>query len=97
MGKMFVSLAVAYSVLQIYTRGRYELFRTVSTLLIDMYRAIAAELLRGDLPLLIVDKAHNCKIGPADGTHGYARLRRSIASRIHRMFLLTAAPFQLHP
>ncbi len=80
-----------------YTRGRDELFKKVGSLLIGVYRAIAVELIRSDLPLVIVDEAHNWKNGPSDGTNGYAGFRQAIACRTRRMLLLTATPFQLRP
>ncbi len=80
-----------------YQRGRDELFRRVEPLLVEIYRAISVELIRQDLPLVIVDEAHNWKNGPSQGANGYDGFREAVANRTRRMLLLTATPFQLRP
>jgi hypothetical protein len=90
-------LVVCQEISEPYQRSRDEQFKRVATLLVEVYRDICMEMLRSDLPLVIVDEAHNWKNGPSDGKNGYAEFRRAIACRTRRMLLLTATPFQLRP
>ncbi|MGC4099509.1 MAG: helicase-related protein [Nitrospira sp.] len=80
-----------------FTRSRDELFQSIGTNLISLYRIIATSLIGKDLPLVIVDEAHNWKNGPTSGTNGYYTFRDTIACRARRALLLTATPFQLRP
>jgi len=80
-----------------YTRDRDELFGRVRKKLTVLYKAVAAELIRRDFPLIIVDEAHNWKNGPSLGSNGYREFQRFIACRSRRALLLTATPFQLRP
>jgi hypothetical protein len=62
-----------------------------------LYRALCAGLIEKNLPLVIVDEAHNWKNGPSHGANGFYRFRDDVACRTKRVLLLTATPFQLHP
>jgi hypothetical protein len=65
--------------------------------LIEVYRALCDFMLNSDLPLVIVDEAHNWKNGPSQNTNGYEKFAELIAARSRRVVLLTATPFQLRP
>ena len=80
-----------------YVRGRSELFGRVTKQLDSIYRELMADLIGSDLPLVIVDEAHNWKNGPTSGKNGYREFARVIAPRTRRALLLTATPFQLRP
>lgn len=80
-----------------YVRDRSEQFRQVGADLAAVYRMICEEMIRSDVPLVIVDEAHNWKNGPSANANGYHGFRRLIAARTRRVLLLTATPFQLRP
>lgn len=80
-----------------YVHERDERFVSIDKLLPELYREVAAELIGQDLPLVIVDEAHNWKNGPASGANGYQKFARWIAPHCRRALLLTATPFQLRP
>lgn len=80
-----------------YRRDRDELFRKLERKLPDIYRQIMAGLITQDLPLVIVDEAHNWKNGPTGGSNGYQSFVETIGCRARRALLLTATPFQLRP
>jgi len=61
-----------------FTRSRDELFRSIGNRLNGLYRSVATTLIGKDLPLVIVDEAHNWKNGPATGTNGYYSFRDSM-------------------
>lgn len=80
-----------------FIRNRGELFKGIETDLTLLYRRICEDMLRSDLPLVIVDEAHNWKNGPSSNANGYKTFRELIAPRTRRVLLLTATPFQLRP
>ncbi len=90
-------LDTCIEIAQPYVRGRDELFRTVSDKLNSVYRSLMPYLNRQSLPLVIVDEAHNWKRGPSLGSNGYKAFSDLFQSRIRRLLLLTATPFQLRP
>lgn len=62
--------------------------------LASLYKeAILREVLSKDLPLVIVDEAHNWK----NHRNNYEEFTRFIAPRSQRLLMMTATPFQLHP
>lgn len=80
-----------------YVRGRDKLFPQVTKQLDGIYRELMADLIGSDIPLSIVDEAHNWKNGPSSGKNGYREFARMIAPQTRRALLLTATPFQLRP
>lgn len=80
-----------------YVRGRDELFSKVEHQLVHVYRELMGYLIKSDLPLVVVDEAHNWKNGPSSGSNGYEGFTELIGCRARRALLLTATPFQLRP
>lgn len=80
-----------------FRRSRDELFKSIGFRLNSLYRILAISLIGKDLPLVIVDEAHNWKNGPTSGSNGYYTFCETIARRARRALLLTATPFQLRP
>lgn len=80
-----------------YYRNRDQSFAKVEQSLAELYKAVAAQLIQKDFPLVIVDEAHNWKNGPTCGANGYWYFRQFIAPHTRRALLLTATPFQLRP
>ncbi|HNY70263.1 MAG TPA: helicase-related protein [Syntrophorhabdus sp.] len=80
-----------------FVRNRDKLFSGVERQLVDIYRALMGFLVNKDLPLVIVDEAHNWKNGPTLGSNGYKGFIELIGKRSRRAILLTATPFQLRP
>lgn len=78
-------------------RHRSKLFSKVERQLVDIYRQLMRHLIKSDLPLVIVDEAHNWKNGPTSGSNGYKGFTEVIGCRSRRALLLTATPFQLRP
>lgn len=76
-----------------YVRDRDELFVAVEPLLTAIYKEAALALINRDLPLVVVDEAHNWR----NKACGFDTFARVIAPRMRRALLLTATPFQLHP
>lgn len=58
-----------------------------------LYRQLAPLCIEGDLPLVILDEAHNWKNHP----RGYREFRWQLAPYTRRLLMLSATPFQLHP
>lgn len=80
-----------------YVRDRADLFKKVEADLVTVYRMLCEDMIRSDIPLVIVDEAHNWKNGPASNANGYQEFRRVLAPHARRVLLLTATPFQLRP
>lgn len=80
-----------------FVRGRDELFKKVEHELVEVYRKLCGCLLGSDLPLVIVDEAHNWKNGPSKNSNGYRDFADLVGARSRRALLLTATPFQLRP
>ncbi|MHB8993694.1 MAG: helicase-related protein [Armatimonadota bacterium] len=80
-----------------YRRNRAERLHELEDPLRDLYKDVILALLTRDLPLVIVDEAHNWKNGPSSGANCYSAFAHHIASRARRALLLTATPFQLRP
>ncbi len=85
------------SVTEDHQRGREEALDKLKRLLNETYRGLVASSIQRDLPLVMIDEAHNWKNGPTSGANGYEGFKEHIASRTRRMLLLTATPFQLRP
>mgnify|MGYP000595610406 CR=1 FL=1 len=66
-------LELCREIAQPYVHGRDEQFVRVDRLLDKIYRRMAVQLIRQDLPLLIVDEAHNWKNGPTTGANGFRK------------------------
>jgi hypothetical protein len=90
-------LAICIEVAEPFTRAREERFIDINKGLTALYRRVATILIGKDLPLVIVDEAHNWKNGPSANANGYDTFKSSIAGRTRRALLLTATPFQLRP
>lgn len=80
-----------------YVRNRDDMFAQVESQLVRIYRKLMTYLIKSDLPLVIVDEAHNWKNGPRSGSNGYKGFTKLIGRRARRALLLTATPFQLRP
>ncbi|MFG0332610.1 MAG: hypothetical protein ACF8TS_04530, partial [Maioricimonas sp. JB049] len=81
-----------------YARRREQKFRRqVIPKLDEVYTEALRHLLGSDLPLVIVDEAHNWKNGPSQGSNGYRGFTNLLGCRVRRALLLTATPFQLRP
>ncbi|MEW4529990.1 hypothetical protein [Maioricimonas sp. JC845] len=81
-----------------YARRREQKFRTKVIHRLDaIYTEALQHLLGSDLPLVIVDEAHNWKNGPSQGSNGYRGFKDLLGCRTRRALLLTATPFQLRP
>jgi hypothetical protein len=80
-----------------YRRDRVEGFATLRTALSRVYTRACFGLIKQDLPLVIVDEAHNWKNGPRGGANAFYSFRDFIAPRTRRLLLLSATPFQLRP
>ena len=78
-------------------RGREEVMEKLKKLLNETYRGLLAHSIKRDIPLVMIDEAHNWKNGPTSGANGYDGFRDHVASRTRRTLLLTATPFQLRP
>lgn len=76
-----------------YTRDRDAHFAAVERLLTQIYKEAALALINLDLPLVIVDEAHNWR----NRASGFDTFSRVIAPHMRRALLLSATPFQLHP
>ncbi len=77
-----------------FVEDRISGFKRIRTLLADFYKqALFTELLRRDLPLVIVDEAHNWK----NHRNNYDDFIQRIAPLTRRVLMLTATPFQLRP
>jgi Helicase conserved C-terminal domain len=74
-------------------RGRDAGFEQIRKLCREFYKNAVWSMLGSDLPLVIVDEAHQWK----NGKNHLAAFKRCIAPRTRRALLLTATPFQLHP
>lgn len=74
-------------------RRRDEGFAAIRRKLIQFYKHACWSLLGSDLPLVIVDEAHQWK----NKRHDFPAFSQFIAPRARRALLLTATPFQLHP
>ena len=59
----------------------------------ELYRTCLSSALTLDIPLVIVDEAHNWK----NHNNAYSRFVELLASHTRRLLLLTATPFQLGP
>ncbi len=83
---------------QPYYRDRVGDFREkLDGPLSKLYRTLAVSLITRDIPLVVVDEAHNWKNGPSSNANGYWSFASAIARRSRRALLLTATPFQLRP
>ena len=78
---------------EMYARYREERFAEVKRLLGRLYKKVAVTLIRRDLPLVVVDEAHNWK----NHRNGYPEFTETIGPHTRRLLMLTATPFQLHP
>jgi len=76
-----------------YVWRRDEEFYKVEEKLNALYKKISSKLIRKNLPLVIVDEAHNWK----NHKSGYTQFTEIIAPNTRRLLMLTATPFQLHP
>jgi superfamily II DNA or RNA helicase len=91
------------AVAQPYVRDREALFQaglgadTVEKHLDRVYRAAVPILIGSNLPLVVVDEAHNWKHGPSAGANGFRSFASNIAPNTRRALLLTATPFQIKP
>jgi len=74
-------------------RGREEGFEQVRKVCREFYKSAVWNMLCSDLPLVIVDEAHQWK----NRKNHLVAFERCIAPRTRRVLLLTATPFQLHP
>jgi len=74
-------------------RGRDEGFKVICSRALEFYKQTVWTMLGSDLPLVIVDEAHQWK----HGKNGFKAFESYIAPRTRRALLLTATPFQLHP
>jgi len=74
-------------------RHRDEGFDDVRKRCLAFYKHAIWTLLGSDLPLVIVDEAHQWK----NKRNHFSAFARCIAPRAKRALLLTATPFQLHP
>lgn len=74
-------------------RHREGGFATIRKKAIQFYKQACWSLLGSDLPLVIVDEAHQWK----NKRNDFPAFRDFIAPRARRALLLTATPFQLHP
>ncbi|QDU41263.1 ATP-dependent helicase HepA [Maioricimonas rarisocia] len=91
-------LTVCQDIATPYARRRGQDFRSnVIPRLDTIYTESLQYLLGSDLPMVIVDEAHNWKNGPSQGSNGYRGFMDLIGSRTRRALLLTATPFQLRP
>lgn len=90
-------LAECRDIAEPFFRNRHDHFPLVERKLRDVYRKAALYAIQRDLPLLIVDEAHNWKNGPSSGVNGFHDFSRYLAPHIRRALLLTATPFQLRP
>jgi len=73
-------------------RGRTEGFKVIRHKALEFYKTAVWTLLASDLPLVIVDEAHQWK----HKKNGFTAFDSYIAPRTRRVLLLTATPFQLH-
>lgn len=74
-------------------RHREEGFDTIWKKALLFYKNAAWNMLGSDLPLVIVDEAHQWK----NKRNDFRAFERWISPRARRALLLTATPFQLHP
>lgn len=90
-------LEACRAVTEDHQRGREEVMEKLKRLLNETYRGLLAHSIKRDIPLVMIDEAHNWKNGPTSGANGYDGFRQHVASRTRRTLLLTATPFQLRP
>ena len=90
-------LDLCRQIAQPYVRERDVLFAKLEGQLNQVYRELMPHMIGSDLPLVLVDEAHNWKNGPSHGANGYEDFTKLIACRSRRCLLMTATPFQLRP
>lgn len=74
-------------------RHREEGFDSIRKKVLHFYKNAVWSMLGSDLPLVIVDEAHQWK----NKRNDFRAFERWISPRSRRALLLTATPFQLHP
>lgn len=74
-------------------RHRDEGFDSIRKKALQFYKSAVWAMLGSDLPLVIVDEAHQWK----NKRNDFRAFERWISPRARRALLLTATPFQLHP
>ncbi len=76
-----------------HVRGRDEAFEDIRKMVLGLYKHCLWLVLARDLPLVIVDEAHQWK----NKRNDFSAFARLVAPRARRALLLTATPFQLAP